>query len=64
VNGQPAFLCSRSPHDETVVAWAKGASWRAQGGRVRKCAQLKGKLAVPRFVANVLKEKKQRDETA
>jgi len=43
---------------------SRGASWRAQGGRVRSCAQLKGKLAVPQFVANVLEEKKQRDETA
>jgi hypothetical protein len=31
---------------------------------VARRAQLKGKLAVPQFVANVLEEKKQRDETA
>ena len=64
MNGQPALLCSRSLHDETVVAGVKGASWRAQGGRVRTCAQLKGKLAVSQFVVNVPEEKKRRDETA
>jgi hypothetical protein len=29
-----------------------------------RCAQLKGKLAVPLFVVNVLEEMKQQDETA
>jgi len=46
----PARLsCSQNAHDKNVLV---------------RCAQLKGKLAVPLFVANVLEEMKQQDETA
>jgi hypothetical protein len=31
--------CSQNAHDEAVLTWVKGASWRAQGGWVRICAQ-------------------------
>jgi hypothetical protein len=41
--------CSQNAHDKNVLV---------------RCAQLKGELAVPLFVANVLEEMKQKDETA
>ena len=39
--------CSQNAHDETVLARVKGASWRAQGGWVRKLRAVKGSLGHP-----------------
>ena len=39
--------CSQNAHDKNVLAWVRGASWRAQGGRVRKFRAVKDSLGSP-----------------